>query len=617
MSTIFGHSANTSRWRELLKTSPDAGTPGEPGEAEARGEPGEPFNQGGGAAGAYGQGERLQETRDGNLSSILAQIRDYGPAILGSAAEPQEPPEPPEPVRFPGPADASQAEREKPPAPPGRSGPQTTPNLPPEPAAPARWWPTSSMAIAVLAAILVTGGVIAVIYRSPLETEPRRERVADGGPVLREELAALQTAISKLTERIETIAAADKTPRQELVLGEPLDVSGWVQLNTRRTPRQEAAVGERPDPASGPAADPERPRRGADGLEVKLDMLEQRMDAMAEKMLRLTTETERSLAQVLAALAVLANSSPQRMASPLAEQNTAAAKPVAPEAGQGGGAAAGNPPAVAKSVGEAKAAALRVAPGNGLSHTGPLAGAPVLASAADPSSQPATLPPADLSAKARVPLTGTNPHPGAPVAAAEHLAVRNDPQGGESVDEAAPHRPAPTLPLPKVEQQKGQRLAAILGDGVTIRADAVTVPSVREGQVVASREAADPLAPLLAAQQKGLAKLEMPTVPGGRSAAAGAPSAPVVPAAAGSKAPPPVAEGEWFINLIAVRSKSTALELQRTYRAKGVDAQVIAFTRNGPFGVSVGGFNSRRDAVDRAPAIKTALGIRHVWIARR
>ena len=235
---------------------------------------------------AYSEGGRLQETRDGNLSNILSQIRDYGPAILGSAPEPLDsmgPLEPPE---------SSQADI---PALPGRSGSETMPNLPPAPAARTLWRPIAYMAAAVLAAILVTGGVIAALYRAPIETG--LQMASNGDPVLREEIAALQTSISKLAERVETIAAADKAPEAS---GEPLDVSDWVQLNTRQPPRQESALGERPDLTIGQAADPRRQEREAKDLEVKLDTLAQRLDSMAEKMLRLTSETERSLAQVIA-----------------------------------------------------------------------------------------------------------------------------------------------------------------------------------------------------------------------------------------------------------------------------------------------------------------------------
>jgi hypothetical protein len=178
------------------------------------------------------------------------------------------------------------------------------------------------------------------------------------------------------------------------------------------------------------------------------------------------------------------------------------------------------------------------------------------------------------------------------------------------------------LPRPKAEQKKWQPLGAILGAEITIRADAVTVPRVREGQVVANPESAAPaaagrLAPLISSEKSEFAKREIPTIAEVPGAAAVAPPESVVPAASRPTAPPAVAGGDWFINLIAVRSKSTALELQRTYRNKGVDAQIVSFGRNGPFGVRVSGFSSRREATDRAPAIKTALGIRDVWIARQ
>ncbi|MGV0951209.1 MAG: SPOR domain-containing protein [Azonexus sp.] len=437
------------------------------------------------------------------------------------------------------------------------------------------------MAVAVLAAILATGGVIAVLYRAPTETGQRREAAPNSDPVLREEIAALQASISKLAERIETIAAADQAPSQEAILGERLDVSGWVQLNSRRPPGQESASGERPDPSIGQTADPGRKGQGAEGMEAKLDTLGQRLDSMAEKVLRLTSETERSLAQTLA---VPASPGPHRMAPPVVEPNAAAARPVAP----------------------------------------------------DPSTPPATPPPVpDLSAKARVPITGANPqpgaagasaisevqakpvNPGAQVAAAEPVGVRTDPQGLEPVGDAASHRPAPTLPRPKAEQKKWQPLGAILGAEITIRADAVTVPRVREGQVVTNPESAGPLAPLIASEKNEFAKLEIPTAPEVRGAVPVVPPESVVPEASAPTAPPPVAGEEWFINLVAVRSRSTALELQRTYRDKGVDAQVVSLGRNGPFAVRVSGFSSRRDALDGAPAIKTALGIRDVWIARQ
>ena len=157
------------------------------------------------------------------------------------------------------PPESSQA---KIPAPPGRSGSETMPNLPHDPAARALWRPTSYITVAVLAATLVTGGVIAALYRAPIETALRRETAPNGDPALREEIAALQTSISMLAERVETIAAADKVPRQESVLGEPLD------------------------PTIGQTADPGRQGRGAEGLEVRLDTLGHRLDSMAEKVVR-------------------------------------------------------------------------------------------------------------------------------------------------------------------------------------------------------------------------------------------------------------------------------------------------------------------------------------------
>ena len=521
---------------------------------------------------AYSESGRLQETRDGNLSNILSQIRDYGPAILGPAREPLDSMGPLEPL------ESSQADI---PALPGRSGSETMLNLPPPPAVPTPWRPIAYMAAAVLAAILVTGAVIAALYRAPMETG--LQMAPNGDPVLREGIAALQTSISKLAERVETIAAADKAPEAS---GERLDVSDWVQLDTLQPPLRESAMGERPDLTIGQTADPRRPGGAAKDLEVKLDTLAQRLDAMAEKMLRLTSETERSLAQILA---VSASPGAQRMAPPLAEPNTTAARPVA----------------------------------------------------ADPLTQPATLPPApDPPATAMVPITGANPHsgavgalaiaedqakpvnPGAQVTVAEPVGVRTDPQVVEPVDAAASHRSAPTLPLAKAEQQKWQRLGALLGEEITSRADAVTARRVREGHVIENSEFAAPaaagnLAPLIASEKNGFAKREIPTFPGVGGAAAVAPPELVVPAVSGPKAPPAVAGGEWFINLIVVRSKSTALALQRTYRGKGVDAQIVSLGRNGPFGVRVSGLSSRRDALERAPAIKTALGIQDVWIARR
>ncbi|MEY6431925.1 SPOR domain-containing protein [Thioalkalicoccus limnaeus] len=76
-------------------------------------------------------------------------------------------------------------------------------------------------------------------------------------------------------------------------------------------------------------------------------------------------------------------------------------------------------------------------------------------------------------------------------------------------------------------------------------------------------------------------------------------------------------EDEWFINLIAVRRESAAVDLQRAYRDKGVDTRVVAIGNGDLWGVRVGGFGSRQQAVDRSTDIKSALGIDEVWITRQ
>jgi hypothetical protein len=140
---------------------------------------------------------------------------------------------------------------------------------------------------------------------------------------------------------------------------------------------------------------------------------------------------------------------------------------------------------------------------------------------------------------------------------------------------------------------------------------------MREGKTVAEPEATEPRTPLIESAKEWFAKIDVPAVPRVTGVEAVAALEAGTPDAPDPKASPVVSRDEWFINLAAVRSESAALDLQRTYRDKGVDAQVVRLGRSGKFGVRVGGFSSRRDAIDRAPAIKTTLGIQDVWIGQR
>lgn len=611
---------------------------------------------------AYGKGDRLPETRDGNLSSILSRVRDYGPAGLGPAPAGPAPvpdsaglglappgPAPAGPARVPdstglglappgsapaGPAlmpdiesaeggtdtalqllreaEPPEASRAEMPAPPRPPGPEAMPNPSPEPAARAMWRAASLPALAILTAILVTGGVIAALYRAPTETASPKEGASSGDLALREEIAAIQTSIAMLAERVEAIGAADKVHRQGLVAGERLD------------------------PAAGQIADPGREGRGAEGQDVRLDKLAQRLDSMAEQVMRLTSETERPQTRVQADPA---RPGPHRMGRSIANTDPAAADAVAR-----GGAASGKPRAVSGAASDAEDAPLRIAPDRAAETVGPVHPGPLaeiaypIGAAGPPVESAAPRQATKLSPKATTPIAGTSPLPraagesampedqatavklGAPVVAVDPVggsgARRGIPLVGP-VDDAAPPSLTPVSPVPETEQGNAQRLAFVLEQEIAIGANLVKASGVREGKPAAEPEATEPRAPSMESVREWFAKIDLPAVPEVPGVEAVAAPEAAALEATGPKVPSDISGEEWFINLVAVRSEPAALDLQQTYRDKGVDAQVVPLGRSGKFGVRVGGFGSRRDAIDRVPAIKAALGIKDVWIGQR
>jgi hypothetical protein len=87
------------------------------------------------------------------------------------------------------------------------------------------------------------------------------------------------------------------------------------------------------------------------------------------------------------------------------------------------------------------------------------------------------------------------------------------------------------------------------------------------------------------------------------------------PPAAQAASPDPLGE-EWVVNLIAVRRESTAVDLQQTFRAKGVVTEMLELS-SGLFGLRVGGFGSRADAAAAATTIGADLGIGDAYVSRR
>ena len=74
--------------------------------------------------------------------------------------------------------------------------------------------------------------------------------------------------------------------------------------------------------------------------------------------------------------------------------------------------------------------------------------------------------------------------------------------------------------------------------------------------------------------------------------------------------------GRWFVNIIAVRGEPAANELRKSYLDQGVKTKVVAIGGGNLFGVRVTGLATRTDAVAQAEAIEERLGIGEVWIGQ-
>lgn len=99
------------------------------------------------------------------------------------------------------------------------------------------------------------------------------------------------------------------------------------------------------------------------------------------------------------------------------------------------------------------------------------------------------------------------------------------------------------------------------------------------------------------------------------TAADGSVQAEAALSAAQATPPDPLVE-EWVVNLIAVRRESTALDLQQTFREKGVVTEMLELS-SGLFGLRVGGFGSRAEATVAATALGADLGIEDAYVSRR
>ena len=228
-------------------------------------------------------GPRPPETRDRNLSRVIARIRDDGPALvdgdeaLGLWSQGPVVPVGLEALRAaPLARDAAHAASpgDQPgsrPSAPSASAPQV-PLARPADAGPAP--PTAStrrlgwlLPGALVAASVVALGVVGVLYLAPPQGSARGTPNA-GEPALRSQLAVLQGTITALSERIESLTTEDES-------------------------RQVDALGERLDRMSRQVADLAQDDRLPGDLDRRLEALAQGLDSMASRMERLSNLGER------------------------------------------------------------------------------------------------------------------------------------------------------------------------------------------------------------------------------------------------------------------------------------------------------------------------------------
>ena len=471
------------------------------------------------------QADQPRQTRDRNLSGIIARIRDDGPALPGLAqggeareAGPMAPPPAadvgvaplvwdaaPPPPRGPhlGPRSATPADRgpqDSPPTPEGHSQPPAAGPVPRR----GVWYLSS----ALLAAALMSAGAVAVLYRTPPREEPPLPAAGTDDLALRAELAALQGTIATLSERVESLTTVDEV-RRTLDLGERLD----------RVSQQVAELAGNEDIPGG--------------LDRRLDELAQGLGTVATRVERLAATSERPKDSSLA-----------------------------DSGGSGTGAEAsrpGTPMALAGSTANGREA-------TGSEETG---------------TEPARV---QVTAPSRV--ADGQPSREVP-AVAEPLG-----ETLESIAQSDSSGEVPTGAVPDGAPSGGASPDGVAVGSQSAEADA---PEDNRDRSQAPRPQEDGAVPATPAD--GAIQAESPLF------------------AAQAASPDSLGE-EWVVNLIAVRRESTAVDLQRTFRAKGVITEMLELS-SGLFGLRVGGFGSRADAAVAATAIGTDLGIGDAYVSRR
>lgn len=235
-----------------------------------------------------GSGERVREQRDGNLSSIVSQIRDDGPVDLktagrrGAAPLDEEPSRGGDAMRTPvflreadPPSDAPWSEPPRPAPPAAQAQPAPSPERTPQSAK--RRMPL--LASALLAAALMSGGAILFLYRSP--PEAAQAVIASAvDPAIEEEIATVKASIALLSERLETLAGdrggagprgterTDTAPREladEAQGRREAELARRLDLLTAQLARLAESAGAQPAPASvgEPASAPDLAAAGA------------------------------------------------------------------------------------------------------------------------------------------------------------------------------------------------------------------------------------------------------------------------------------------------------------------------------------------------------------------
>ncbi len=541
-----------------------------------------------------GNDDRFDDIRDGNLSRIVVRIRDEGPAeIDAGAARPSEteaedlPPAwdagamarllreaeaPRSAFAFARPIDTPAPEPGPMPLRGAQEGPQDL-SAPVTKGHAGKPHP-SRLIWAVLFAALLTGGVGAVLYGPiPAADRPSAVDEAAGDPALRGEIAAIKTSIAELSKQLAAIASDGTSASDARLIGEHLTL------------------------AIGQMEDLERGTRVAGDLTVRVDELAQRLDFVNAELARLATTQPEIANAGLDAASPGAVGDAARSDEAIRAESFLEIGSLAPETP-----AVVNRPAPTEMEDQAVAAtdgalsgeakqilsrpmevSRQADAGESVPVVRPRVAPAVTARLLEPAEAatrllPVTRPSLQIEGAAGVPSgrslpttdSGTGPGPSLTqeredASARSAIAVRSEPEDSEPDD----------------SQAWLKRLAAFLEEEVKGIAEPTRGPGAGDGPKQAE---------LAASQRHSAAKDTDPEQAG--------------------------ATGPWFINLIAVTRESTAQDLQRVYREKGIVAAVVPIDQSGLFGVRIEGFPSQVAAAARAAEIKPVLGIRDVWIGR-